>query len=61
MNRILSLFFVSFGLLFSLTISATANEKPSSYEEIYPKIGYKTVEDALVDFEQHFLKNLSCH
>ena len=54
MTRSISLLLISFCLLFFLTIYATANDKPDPYEEIYPKIGYKTVEDALDDFEQHF-------
>ena len=37
-----------------MTIFANANDKPDPYEEIYPEIGYKTVEAALDDFEQHF-------
>ncbi|NYF23403.1 hypothetical protein [Sporosarcina sp. JAI121] len=49
---------ISFCVLFFLTIYATANDKPSSYEEIYPEIGYKTVEDALGEFEQHFKQKL---
>lgn len=49
---------VDFILFFFLTIYATANDKPSPYEEIYPEIGYKTVEAALEDFEQHFKQKL---
>lgn len=58
MNRTISLFLISFCLLFFLTIYATANDKPSSYEETYPEIGYQTVEGALDDFEQHFKQEL---
>ncbi|MEK4485697.1 hypothetical protein MHH81_08840 [Psychrobacillus sp. FSL H8-0484] len=58
MTRSISLLLISFCLLFFLTIYATANDKPEPYEEIYPKIGYKTVEDALDDFEQHFKQKL---
>ncbi|AOV07464.1 hypothetical protein [Sporosarcina ureilytica] len=54
MTRTISLLLIPFGLLFFLTIYATANEKPRPYEELYPEIGYKTVEEALEDFEQHF-------
>lgn len=35
-----------------------ANDNPSPYEEIYPEIGYKTVEAAADDFEQHFKQQL---
>ena len=54
MARTISLFLLSFCLLLLLTVLATANDKPSPYEEIYREIGYKTVEKALNDFEQHF-------
>lgn len=54
MTRTISLFTLSLCLLFLLTVFATANDKSSPYEEIYPEIGYKTVEEALNDFEQHF-------
>ncbi|MFF2177395.1 hypothetical protein ACFVT8_13110 [Lysinibacillus sp. NPDC058147] len=58
MTRSISLLLISFCLFFFLTIYATANDKPSPYEEIYPEIGYKTVEAALEDFEQHFKQKL---
>ena len=58
MTRFISLSLISFGLLFFLTIYATANDKPGPYEEIYPEVGYKTVEVALDDFEQHFKRKL---
>lgn len=54
MTRTIYLILLSFCLLFLLTIIASANNKPSPYEEIYPEIEYKTVEEALKDFEQHF-------
>lgn len=54
MTRTISLFLLLFCLLFLLTVFATANDKPGPYEEIYLEIGYKTVEEALNDFEQHF-------
>lgn len=58
MTKFISLLLISFCLLFFLTIDATANDKPSPYEEIYPEIGYKTVEAALDEFEQHFKQKL---
>jgi len=51
--------FLSFILyVFFIILQATANDKPSPYEEIYPEIGYKSVEEAVADFEQHFNKKL---
>ncbi|MEK5068672.1 hypothetical protein [Sporosarcina sp. FSL K6-1508] len=58
MNRTTLLLLISFCLLFFSTIYATANDKTRPYEEIYPEVGYKTVEDALDDFEQHFKQKL---
>lgn len=58
MTRSITLLLISFCLLFFLTIFATANDKPDPYEKIYPEIGYKTVEDALDEFEQHFKQEL---
>lgn len=58
MTRTISILLISFCLLFFLTIYATANDKPSSYEEIYSQGGYNAVEDALDDFEQHFKQKL---
>ena len=55
MIRTLSLLLLSFCLL---TIYAVANDKPRLYEEMYPEIGYKSVEVALDDFEQHFKQKL---
>lgn len=58
MHRTISLFLLSFCLLFLLVIIATANNKPSPYEDIYPEIGYKSVGEASKDFEQHFKQRL---
>jgi len=58
MTRTISLLLLSFCLLFLLTVFATANNKPSPYEVIYLEIGYKTVEEASKDFEQHFKQRL---
>ena len=54
MTRSIPILLISFCLMYFLTIHATANDMPRSYEEIYPEIGYKTMEDALEDYEQHF-------
>lgn len=54
-----SLFFlVSSCIVLFSTVFAKANDEPSPYEEIYPEIGYKTVEAAANDFEQHFKEKL---
>lgn len=58
MARPISLLLILLCLLFFLSIYATANDKSSPYEEIYPEIGYKTEDDALEDFEQHFKQKL---
>lgn len=50
---------ISFFLLFlSIYHEPNVTVEPSPYEEIYPEIGYKTVEEALNDLEQHFKKKL---
>jgi len=54
MDRIFSLCLSSFYLLFSQPNNAYLNDSLSPYEEIYPEIGYKTVEAAAADFERHF-------
>lgn len=59
MNKSISLILISFSLLFFLGIYASANDKPRSYEEIYPEVGYTTVESALDEFEQHFNQKLN--
>lgn len=40
------------------TVSANTNDSPQPFEEIFPEIGYKTVEEALEDAEQHLKKEL---
>lgn len=58
MDRIFSLCLSSCYLLFSQPSDAYINDSLSPYEEIYPEIGYKTVEAAASDFEQHFHQGL---
>jgi hypothetical protein len=61
MNKNKSLFLLVILLIsgeISTTTYAISNEKPLSYEEMYTEIGYKTVEEAVKDFEQHFKQNL---
>jgi len=53
MNKTLSsLRFILY--IFLITLHASVKDKPSPYEEIYPEIGYISVEGAMDDFEQHF-------
>ncbi|SDM42385.1 hypothetical protein SAMN05443253_103260 [Bacillus sp. OK048] len=40
------------------TVCAKENDKPPSYEEFFPEIGYKTAEEAIREFEQHFKQDL---
>jgi len=40
------------------TVSANLSDSPQPLEEFFPEIGYKTVEAALKDFEQHFKQEL---
>ena len=58
MSRTVYLFLVSFCTLFLLTLHVSAKNKPSPYEKIYPEIGYKSMEKAVSDFEQHFNQKL---
>jgi len=58
MDRIFSLCLSSCYLLFSQPSDAYINDSLSPYEEIYPEIGYKTVEAAASDFERHFHQGL---
>jgi len=51
MNKTVYLFLVSFCTLFLVTLHVSAKDKQSPYEEIYPEIGYKSVEEAVSDFE----------
>lgn len=38
--------------------NASPSDSPQPFEEFFPEIGYKTVEAALKDFEQHFKQEL---
>ncbi|WP_231505663.1 hypothetical protein [Bacillus sp. EB01] len=40
------------------TVYGSENNKPDLYEKIYPEIGYKSVDEAKRDFEQHFKREL---
>jgi hypothetical protein len=63
MNRNMTLYSFILSVLICLTINGTVyantNDKPQPYEEIYPEIGYKTVEEAVKGFEQHFKQSLT--
>ena len=58
MTKTISLFSFSICILLLLTVYATASDKPNPYEEIYPEIGYKTVDEALNDAEHHFKQKI---
>jgi len=58
MDRIFSLCLSFCYLLFSQPSDAYINDSLSPYEEIYPEIGYKTVEAAASDFERHYHQGL---
>ena len=62
MKKSISYFMLVFSFLISGvmagTVNANVNEKPQPLEEIYPEIGYKTVEEAVKEFEQHFKRDL---
>jgi len=38
------------------TVDAKSKDSPQPLEEFLPEIGYKTLESALKDFEQHYKK-----
>ena len=40
------------------TVNANPNDTPPSFEEKYAEVGYKSVDDALDDFEHHFNQKL---
>ena len=40
------------------TVNAKPNDTPQSFEEIFTEVGYKSVADALDDFEHHFNQEL---
>ncbi|MFT4415814.1 hypothetical protein ACLM5H_18300 [Fredinandcohnia humi] len=40
------------------TVYANTSDKPEPLEEIYPEIGYKTVDEAVKEFERHFKQDL---
>lgn len=62
LNRIRTLFLLIFCMLIYGTINgavyANTKDKTRPYEEIYPEIGYKTVEEAVKGFEQRFKQSL---
>ena len=56
------LLLVLFGILFCGlyygTVNAKPNDTPQSFEELFTEVGYKSVADALDDFEHHFNQEL---
>ena len=57
-----SLLLVLFGILicglYYGTVNAKPNDTPQSFGEIFTEVGYKSVADALGDFEHHFNQEL---
>ena len=57
-----SLLLVLFGILicglYYETVNAKPNDTPQSFEEIFTEVGYKSVADAVDDFEHHFNQEL---
>ncbi|WP_256239114.1 hypothetical protein [Bacillus sp. EB600] len=49
-------------MLFSITntklVHASTDDKPPSYEEMYSRFGYKSVDEAVKEFENHFKKDV---
>lgn len=62
MNKWISLLLLIFSILIyginTDKVCANENDKPPSYEEFFSEIGYKTVEEAIKEFEQHFKQDL---
>ncbi|WP_223881778.1 hypothetical protein [Niallia endozanthoxylica] len=62
MNKRLSLLLLVFIIFICWadtdTVCANENDKPPSYEEFFPEIGYKTAEEAIEEFEQHVKQDL---
>ena len=56
------LLLVLFGILicglYYGTVNAKPNDTPPSFEELFTEVGYKSVADALDDFEHHFNQEL---
>ncbi|WP_391117113.1 hypothetical protein [Psychrobacillus sp. L3] len=62
LNKSVPLLVFLLGILFFGTnngeVYGDTNDTPQSFEEIFTEVGYKTVEAALDEFEQHFNKEL---
>lgn len=62
MNKRISLLLLIFSILIcgsdNDTVCANENNTPPPYEEGFPEIGYKTVDEAISEFEQHFKQDL---
>jgi len=52
------LLLILFSIPINETVDAKSKDSPQPLEEFLPEIGYKTVESALKDFEQHYKKEL---
>ena len=62
LNKIIPLTLLLLGVLIygtnNGTVYANSSDSPQSFEEIFPEVGYKAVEAALKDFEQHFKQEI---
>jgi hypothetical protein len=62
MNKSVSQLVLVFSILIlgisSGTTYANTKDKPRPFEEIFPEIGYKTIDEAVREFEQHFNQDL---
>ncbi|WP_413381916.1 hypothetical protein [Alkalihalobacillus sp. 1P02AB] len=60
MKKSILLIILIFGLLTSVVnqVKAITNEETRPLEEVYPEIGYKTIEESVQEFEQYFNKEL---
>ncbi len=60
MNRVFQILlpFAFFQLFTVSTVFANSNDKPQPLEQIYPEIGYTTVEEAVNEVEKHFNQDL---
>jgi hypothetical protein len=58
MIKYLTLFLILVSVLPNRPVHANEKDMPRPYEEFYTEIGYKTVEEAVKEFERHFKEEL---
>lgn len=54
LNKSVPLLLGLFSILIYGTVNANPNDTPPSFEEMYTEIGYKSVKEAVKEFENHF-------